>query len=332
MNAGDMMNIEGKTILISGGSGSWGQELTRQLLEQNPAQVRIFSRGEISQVAMERSFDDKRLKFVIGDVRDERATDAVMEGVDYVYHLAALKHVPICENYPEEAIKTNVIGTMNLIISAVRNKVKKFVDVSTDKAVAPVNLYGYTKGLGERLSIQANCHSLNTDFICIRGGNVLGTNGSVVPYIINQIKLGREIYITDPQMTRFFLTIQQAIKLLFEATDLGVGGETFVMNMPSFYLMELIEVLTEYYGHADIKEIGRREGEKVHEVLIAEGEVDRTRYVDENYFVIYPQVVTGRSYPLRDKADIPAYGFSSADNIKDKEYLKGLLKLGGWLT
>lgn len=332
MNVKDMMNIEGKIILISGGSGSWGQELTRQLLEKNPQQIRIFSRGEISQVAMERSFNDKRLKFIIGDVRDERAVDNVLEGVDYVYHLAALKHVPICENYPEEAIKTNVIGTMNLIVSAVRNKVKKFVDVSTDKAVAPINLYGYTKGLGERLSIQANCHTLNTDFICIRGGNVLGTNGSVVPYIINQIKLGKEIYITDPQMTRFFLTIGQAIKLLFEATDLGVGGETFVMNMPSFYLMELIDALTEFYGKANIKEIGRREGEKVHEVLISENEVDRTRYVDENYYVIYPQVVTGRSYPIRSKANIPAHGFSSADNIKDKDYLKGLLKLGGWLT
>lgn len=325
------MNINDKTIVITGGSGSWGQELTRQLLACNPKEIRIFSRGEISQVAMERSFNDKRLKFVIGDVRDEKAVDAVMRGVDYVYHLAALKHVPICENYPYEAIQTNIIGTKNAITAAIRNEVKTFVDVSTDKAVSPVNLYGYTKGIGERLSIQANCYSGDTDFICIRGGNVLGTNGSVVPYIINQIKQGREIYITDPAMTRFFLTIEQAIHLLFEATELGRGGETFVMNMPSFYIRDLIEVLTEFYGNTRIVEIGRREGEKVHEVLIAEGEVDRTYFVDENYYVIYPQVDTGRTYLGRDKAQLPAHGFSSDDNLKDKEYLKQLLRQGGWL-
>ena len=328
------MNIDGRHILITGGTGSWGQELTRQLLKHNPRQITIFSRGEIAQVSMERSFNDKRLKFVIGDVRDRDAVDRAMRDVDYVYHLAALKHVPICENYGEEAIKTNILGTINLTASAIKNGVKKLIDVSTDKAVAPVNMYGMTKGIGERLSIQANCLTSETDFICIRGGNVLGTNGSVVPYIINQIHAGREVLITDSDMTRFFLTLQQAIHLLFEATDLGMGGETFVMNMPSFYIRDLVDVLIEYYGTSEtkIKEIGKREGEKTHEVLIAEGEVDRAMVVDSNYYVIYPQVDTGRAYPGRMKASFPAHGFSSADNLKDKDYLRGLLKQGGWLN
>lgn len=327
MNAKAMTNTK---ILITGGSGSWGRELTRQLLLKNPKEVIIFSRGEINQVDMERGFNDKRLRFVIGDVRDEGAVDRVMRGVDYVYHLAALKHVPICENYPYEAIQTNIIGTKNLIVAAIRNGVKKFIDVSTDKAVAPVNLYGYTKGIGERLSIQANCLSAETDFICIRGGNVLGTNGSLVPYVINQIKTGRPVYLTDPTMTRFFLTLEQAIGLLFQATDLGRGGETFVMNMPSFYIKDLFEVLVDFYGQAEIIEIGKREGEKVHEVLISHDEADRTKYVNEDYFVIYPQVKTGREYPERPSAGIRE--FSSADNLKDKEYLVDLLKLGGWLN
>ena len=204
-----------KTILITGGTGSWGRELTKQLLEfYQPSKVIIFSRGEISQVDMLRKFNDKRLEFVIGDVRDKDAVDAVMRrGVDYVYHLAALKHVPICENQPQEAVQTNITGTKNLINSSILYGVKKFIDVSTDKAVSPINLYGYTKGVGERLSIQANCLTKDTEFICIRGGNVLGTNGSVVPYIIDQIKTG-EVFITDSRMTRFFLTLSQAINLL----------------------------------------------------------------------------------------------------------------------
>ena len=325
------MNIEGKTIFISGGTGSWGQELTRQLLKHNPGQITIFSRGEIAQVAMERTFNDSRIRFVIGDVRDYDAVAEAIQGAEYVYHLAALKHVPICENVPFEAIQTNILGTKNLINASLAGGVEKFIDVSTDKAVSPVNTYGFTKGMGERLSIQANCRSKYTDFICIRGGNVLGTNGSVVPYIIDQIKRG-EVYITDSQMTRFFLTLKQAIHLLFEATDLGVGGETFVMNMPSFYIKDLVEILVEHYGSGtQITEIGKREGEKTHEVLIAEGEVDRTRYVDGNYYVIYPEVKTGRIYPERLKAELPALGFSSAVNLKDKTYLRELLKQGGWL-
>lgn len=318
-------------ILITGGSGSWGRELTKQLLERNPAKITIFSRGEISQVDMERKFNNPVLDFVIGDVRDQDAVEKVMKGIDYVFHLAALKHVPICENLPYEAIQTNITGTRNLIDSAIRNKVKMFIDVSTDKAVNPVNLYGFTKGIGERLSIQANSRTSDTEFICVRGGNVLGTNGSVVPFIIQQIKTG-SVQITDHRMTRFFLTLPQAIGLLFQAVDMGIGGETFVMNMPSFYIKDLVEVLIDHYGKAEIIETGAREGEKIHEILISENEISRSEFVNDDYYVIHPQIKTGRTYKHYGNGHkIPDHGLMSTDNLRDKEFLKDLLRLGGWL-
>jgi len=326
------MNISGKTILITGGSGSWGRELTAQLLSRKPTKIIIYSRGEISQVAMQREFNNPVLEFVIGDVRDESAIDRVMRGIDYVFHLAALKHVPICENQPQEAIQTNIIGTKNVINAAINHRVKKFIDVSTDKAVNPINIYGFTKGIGERLSIQANSLTKDTDFICIRGGNVLGTNGSVVPYIINQIKTG-EVQITDKRMTRFFLTLSEAIGLLFQAVYMGIGGETYVMNMPSFYIKDLVDILIEnYHPGTKIKEIGAREGEKTHEILISEYEIYRTEFINEDYYVIYPQIKTGREYQHRDNGNlVPRHGLTSEDNIKNKDYLRELLIKGGWL-
>lgn len=333
-----------KTILLAGGSGSWGRELTKQLLEYNPKEIRIFSRGEISQVDMERTFSNDLVKYIIGDIRDEAAVEQAMRGVDYVFQLAALKHVPICENQPREAIKTNVIGMINLIDSAVRNKVKRFIDVSTDKAADPSNLYGNTKAVGEKLTIQANCLTKDTEFICIRGGNVLGTNGSLVPYVIEQIKTNNSVKVTSDKMTRFFLTLPEAISLLLFATQEGIGGETYVMNMPAFKIIDLIDVLIEFYGdeNTSLEHTGIREGEKIHEVLITEQECHRARIANENFFVIYPQIKTGRNYYHQWDADAhwdEATGLMnilhkpliSSDNIKDKQYLKKLLKRGGWL-
>ena len=337
--------FKNKIVLVTGGSGSWGNELTKQLLEEKPLyyvpkKIIIFSRGEISQVAMQRKFKDNRIEFVIGDVRDKEAVDRVFrQGVDYVFHLAALKHVPICENQPEEAIKTNIEGTINVIQAAIKYKVKKLIDVSTDKAVDPVNVYGMTKGVGERLVIQANCQTRDTDFICIRGGNVLGTNGSLVPHLINQIQTVNKITITDIDMTRFFLTLQKAIGLLFFATEEGQGGEIYVMNMPSFHIMDLAKILIEFYGNklTKIDIIGKREGEKLHEVLISKHEVFRTKYVNANYHVIYPQLNTGRNnFHIWDHIEFASLvslqsSFTSQDNLKDKEYLRELLKKGGFL-
>ena len=330
---------------IFGGSGSWGRELTKQLLLKDPKEIIVFSRGEISQVDMERSFCDSRIKYVIGDIRDKEAVDKVMSlKPDYVFQLAALKHVPICENQPREAIKTNIIGIENLIDSAIRYKVKKFIDVSTDKSVDSNCLYGMTKAIGEKLTIQANCITNDTEFICIRGGNVLGTNGSIVPYIIKQIKETNRVKVTHRDMTRFFLTLPQAIELLFYAVEQGVGGETYIMNMPSFRIMDLVEILISFYGFSDtqIEIIGIREGEKIHEVLISEHEGSRARIANKDFYVIYPQLKTGRSYYHQwddeahwDEAtglmNILNHGLTSKDNLKDKTYLTELLQLGGWL-
>jgi FlaA1/EpsC-like NDP-sugar epimerase len=333
-----------KIILISGGSGSWGRELTKQLLLKEPQQITIFSRGEISQVDMNRTFNNPIVEYVIGDIRDKEAVNLVVsQKPDYIFQLAALKHVPICENQPREAIKTNIIGTENLIDAAIRYKVKKFIDISTDKAADPSNLYGMTKGIGEKLTIQANCLTTDTEFICIRGGNVLGTNGSIVPYVIDQIKTCNKVRVTDDRMTRFFLTLPQAVSLIFYAVEKGIGGETYVMNMPSFYIIDLVEILVSFYGNADteIDIVGIREGEKLHEVLISEHEVSRTDYVNEDYYVIYPQLKTGRAYyhdwnqddKIWDgKGDTRLkHALTSKNNLKDKDYLTKLLRGGGWL-
>jgi FlaA1/EpsC-like NDP-sugar epimerase len=323
-----------KTILISGGSGSWGRELTKQLLAKEPREIIIFSRGEISQVDMERTFNNPLIRYVIGDVRDKEAIDRVMEGTDFVFQLAALKHVPICENQPREAIKTNILGTLNLIDSAIKHKVKKFIDVSTDKAADPSNLYGNTKAVGEKLTIQANCLTKDTDFICIRGGNVLGTNGSLVPYVIEQIRTTNRVKVTDERMTRFFLTLPEAIELLFKATAVGIGGETYIMNMPSFKIIDLVNLLVNFYGNSETKIdiTGIREGEKLHEVLVTEHEGARAQIINGDFMVIYPQINTGRKYKhLFDSQEFLNKPLTSQDNLKDIDFLKKLLQRGGWL-
>jgi len=327
------MMFEQKRIFCSGGTGSWGQELTKQLLKQNPEHVIIYSRCEENQVNMQREFADDRLKFVIGDVRDKEALYDAMYGVDYVFHAAALKHVPICENQVSEAIKTNIDGTRNIIDCSIKHKVKKFINISTDKVVDPANLYGLTKSIAEKLTIQANCQTKDTDFIITRTGNVLGSNGSIVPYVIDQIITKNEVKITDKNMVRFFLTLNQAIELLFFAIENGRGGEIFVRDIPAFYVLDLIELLIENYGDKNTKiEIsGIREGEKVNESLISEYEVKSMAVADYNlvpeYFKILPQLKTGRNYGLINGTKYDR--IISEDRIESKEILKQLLKEGG---
>jgi len=328
--------FENKIILIDGGSGSWGNELTEQLLQKHPKKIIIFSRGELAQVNMQRKFAGYPVEFVIGDIRDADAVDRLFHNskIDYVFHLAALKHVPVCENQPQEAIKTNILGTINLINSAIKYGVKKFIDVSTDKAVAATNLYGMTKSVGEKLTIQANNLTNDTDFVCIRGGNVLGSNGSVVPYFIEQIKTKNKVTITSNEMTRFFLTLSEAIGLLFQAVENSVGGETFVMNMPSFYIRDLAQVLIDFYGTntTTIEEIGVREGEKIHEILISEHESLKSYIYNENYYVILPSIKINKDYShVENDVRVSFREFSSADNIKDMDYLYKLLASGGFL-
>lgn len=328
--------FKNKSILITGGTGSWGQELTTQLLEQYPKKIIIFSRGELAQVNMWRKFSNDKLEFIIGDVRDADAVDRLFNNnhIDCVFHLAALKHVPVCENQPQEAIKTNVIGTTNLVNSAVRYKVKKFIDVSSDKAVSPTNLYGMTKSVGEKIVIQANNLSDSTDFVCIRGGNVLGSNGSVVPLFIDQIAKFNKVTLTSGSMTRYFLTLLEAISLLFKAAKNSVGGETYVMNMPSFYISDLASALIRHYGNKEttIEEVGIRPGEKMHEELISEHESSRSYVFNEDYYIIMPELKIDRDYEYVGDLDRVDFNrFSSTDNIKNDEYLTEMLDNGGFL-
>lgn len=320
-------------IFITGATGSWGQTLIRILLEEHDVkEIICFSRGELQQVLMQRKFKSDKLKFVIGDVRDYEAVRFASKGVDYIFHMAALKHVPICEEHPQEAIKTNITGTTNIVNAAIENNVKKVIDVSTDKAVEPLNLYGMTKAVGEKLIIQANALSNYTKFVCIRGGNVMGSNGSVIPFFIEQIKSGGPITITDLRMTRFFLTLEEAIRLLFKASIDSLGGETFVMNMPACYIKELAEVLMDKYGKVDIIETGSRPGEKLDEMLISQHDSALSYCYDNNYFVTLP--VKHNEELLVRYNNLPAFPypeFSSKTKIMDKKQIKEMLEKGNFI-
>jgi FlaA1/EpsC-like NDP-sugar epimerase len=329
--------FEGKRILITGGTGSWGNELTKQLLTFNPKEIVIYSRGEFAQVTMQRKFNDARLKFYIGDVRDLNAMTDACRNIDYIFHLAALKHVPICEVQPMEAIKTNTMGTENLIKAAIANNVEKVIDVSTDKAVCPINVYGMSKAIGEKLIINANNQDYNTKFMCIRGGNVLGTNGSVVPFFIDQIKRFNEVTITDKNMTRYFITLQEAINLLFTASSKSIGGETFVMQMPACKIVDLAQVLIDVYGNKETKmrEIGIRLGEKIHEVLISKHEAPNSYEYGQNYYLILPPFeVNGlrKHYDEMKLKPVTFEEYSSNTYLLGKTQIYEALKKGGFLN
>ncbi|MFC4779339.1 polysaccharide biosynthesis protein [Paenibacillus sp. GCM10023252] len=321
-------------ILVTGGTGSWGYELIRQLLPQNPKEIIVFSRNETSQVAMNRAFEDSRLSFCIGDIRDKEALMKACEGVDYVYHLAALKHVPVCEDQPYEALKTNVIGTQNVIEAAIANAVKRVIYISTDKAANPSNFYGMTKAIGEKLIVYANLLRSNTTFVCVRGGNVLGTNGSVIHLFLNQIKTKQQVRITDKGMTRFFLTLQDAIKLLFKASEESQGGEIFVMTMPTCKIVDLAEVLMESVGiQADMVETGIRPGEKIHEILLTDYESLSTVLYDEEYLVILPTLdIPGLRARYSTYPPVDFDSFSSAQSLMTKEEIRTMLHRGGFLS
>lgn len=327
--------FKNQVILVTGATGSWGHELVRQLLYFEPKEVRLFSRNEFAQVKMKRLFlNNSKLRFIIGDVRDYTSLVDACRNVDYVFHLAALKHVPICEDQPLEALKTNVTGTENIIRASIVQGVKKVIDVSSDKAVDPVNCYGLTKALGEKLVINANQLSENTRFVCIRGGNVLGTNGSVVPLFKSKILEQQNIPITSSQMTRFFLTISDAIQLLLTAALHSIGGEIFVMKMKSCKIIDLANVMVENLAKNKIvfEEIGIRPGEKVHEVLISEHEALNTYEYNKNYYVIlpaHPSPILQQQYNKLPKSTFKRYE-SSYDQMT-KEEIKSLLVQGGFL-
>ena len=286
--------LNNKKIFITGGTGSWGNELVSQLLKKyNPSEVVIFSRGEHKQVEMNAKFPaSKVIKYIIGDVRDKARMLEAMNGMDMVIHLAALKHVPVCENNTWESVLTNIIGTQNVIECAIANSIDTVVDISTDKAVDPFNHYGVTKACAEKMIINASFnYNTKTKFVCIRGGNVLGTNGSVIPLFKKQIIESNEITITDPEMTRYLMTTTEAIGLVFKAIERAQGGEIFVMRMDATKVETIANAMIELFGSKSTKKkiIGTRPGEKIDEVLVSRYESPFTRIISDKYYVILPQ-------------------------------------------
>lgn len=248
-----------KRILITGGAGTIGKELAKQLVDYNCAEIIIFSRNEVAQVEMKREFPS--LTYAIGDIRDKHAVKKTCKNIDVLYHLAAIKHVTTCENQPIEAVKTNILGTQNIIA----NYNKKLVFMSTDKAVNPSCVYGYTKAVAEKMAFLAGG-------VCIRSGNVWASSGSVVPYFISQIRLKNKITLTNGEMTRFFILRKDLVKFMLEVTESKPEGIYYPTDMRSFRMRDIAEELIEEYGNGDtqIIEIGARDGEKMHESICAE--------------------------------------------------------------
>ena len=286
------MDFKDKSLLITGGTGSFGNALTEYLLKQTEIRrVVIFSRDEYKQFLMRRKFSehDHRLRFFIGDIRDEQRIHRALDGIDYVVHAAAMKQVPACEYNPIEAIKTNINGATNLINAVLdAPSVKKVIALSTDKAVNPINLYGGTKLVSDKLFSAANSYrgSKECTFSLVRYGNVAGSRGSVIPFFKEQLDAGVEsLPLTDESMTRFWMTLDDSVNLVIKAFELSIKGETFVYKNPSFYITDLITAMGNGKGY---EVVGIREGEKLHECMVTSSD-SRTTYEYDDHYVIYPQ-------------------------------------------
>lgn len=281
------MDWKKKTVLVTGGTGSFGKEFIRILLEEEqPEKVIVFSRDELKQHEMRAAgFNHPNIRYFIGDVRDLERMKRAMDGVHVVVHAAALKQVPACEYNPMEAIKTNILGSSNVVEAALEAGVEKVMALSTDKAVSPVNLYGATKLAAEKLTVQSNAYSGDrpTRFSCVRYGNVVGSRGSVVPVFIQQRDSGK-VTVTDERMTRFWLSLEQGVRFVLRCIDQMQGGEVFVPKLPSTTLMDLVSAIA---PDAEVEVVGIRPGEKLHEVLVSEDEARSALELDD-MFVIQP--------------------------------------------
>ena len=319
-----------KKILISGGTGTWGQEFTRQILKESPEKIVIFSRNEAAQVAMKHKFCDTRLKFVLGDIRDFKAINEACEGIDYIFHTAALKHVTKCEEQPREAVKTNIYGAQNVIEAAIENEVDVCVNISTDKVCDSNCFYGKTKSIAEGFFTEANNQTMQTDFISVRSGNILGSAGSVIPIWINQIKQHNAISLTSEKMQRFFITVQNAVRYTIEAISLNNRGVVYVFRMPAFYISDLASVIIKKFGNKKTKviDIGKMKGERHIEWLVTSEEAERAEKC-KNFFIIHPIIdVRGSRRPEIFK---PVNAFSMKDAPEtDMKVLKGMLKQAGY--
>ncbi|KAF0135284.1 MAG: UDP-N-acetylglucosamine 4 6-dehydratase [Candidatus Saganbacteria bacterium] len=276
-----------KTILVTGGTGSFGKKFVAIVLKEfKPKKIIIFSRDELKQFEMAQQFaaHEEILRFFIGDVRDRERLNRAFHKVDYVVHAAALKQVPAMEYNPSEAVKTNIIGAMNIIDAAISSKVKAIIALSTDKACNPVNLYGATKLCSDKLFVAANSYSgdAETRFSVVRYGNVFGSRGSVVPFFKERAKQGGELPITDPRMTRFWITLEQGVRFVIKSFERMRGGEIFVPKIPSMKVIDLAKAIA---PGTKTKTIGIRPGEKVHEVMISSDDAKKTKELDDCYVI-----------------------------------------------
>ena len=326
--------LKDKTILITGGTGSFGKCFTRYVLTHyEPKKVIIYSRDEFKQWMMAEEFKEfaEKLRFFIGDVRDGERLRRACEGVDYIIHAAALKQVPACEYNPNEAIKTNIHGAMNVIDAALDSGVHKVVALSTDKAVNPVNLYGGTKLVSDKLFVAANAYAgvKDINFSIVRYGNVAGSRGSVIPLFHKLIKEGaKELPITDVRMTRFWISLTQGVELVIKAVAESTGGETFISKIPSFKITDLAESML---PGCSIRETGIRPGEKLHEIMVTT-EDSFTTYEYDRHFIVYPQMTwNNRQQPdLSGRKVEEGFSYSSGTNtewlsVEDiRELLKGV--------
>jgi UDP-N-acetylglucosamine 4,6-dehydratase len=323
-----MMDWTNKVVLVTGGTGSFGKKFVKIMLESfGPKKIIIFSRDELKQHEMQsRGLDQASLRYFIGDVRDRERLLRAMHGVDIVVHGAALKQVPACEYNPMEAVKTNIVGTSNVVEAALDAGVQKVMALSTDKAVNPVNLYGATKLAAEKLTVQSNSYAAGTGtrYSCVRYGNVVGSRGSVVPVFLKQRESGK-LTITDDRMTRFWLSLEQGVRFVIECIERMHGGEVFVPKIPSMKVLDLARALA---PDASIHTIGIRPGEKLHEVLISEDEARNTVENQSMYVVKPPQTLWERALHYEGKPLPEGFRYSSDSNSRwlDVPGIKALIE------
>lgn len=305
--------LENKTVLVTGGTGSFGKKFIKRILQDDVKKVIVFSRDELKQYEMAQEFTDDRMRFFIGDVRDPERLHRAFDGVDVVIHAAAMKHVEACEYNPFEAVKTNIHGAQNVIEAAIDRGVEKVIALSTDKAASPVNLYGATKLASDKLFVAANSYvgDKPTKFSVVRYGNVVGSRGSVVPFF-QKIKETGRLPVTDPRMTRFWITLEQGVQFVLDSLIRMHGGEIFVPKIPSMNIMDLAKAIG---PECEIDIVGIRPGEKLHEAMIMEDDARHTREFD-SYYVIQPEFPWWGKNKDEGKALPDGFSYTSDGNVE----------------
>lgn len=325
--------FKNKTLLITGGTGSFGNAVLKRFLDSDINEIRIFSRDEKKQHDMRISFQNPKLKFYIGDVRDYDSIYYALKGVDYVFHAAALKQVPSCEFYPIEAVKTNILGTENVLNAAISNNVKRVICLSTDKAVYPINAMGVSKAMMEKLMVAKSRTSGNTVLVGTRYGNVMGSRGSVIPLFHQQIINGESVTVTDPKMTRFMMTLDDAVELVIYAFQNGKTGDIFVQKSPASTIEELADAMKKIYdSQIPVHVIGTRHGEKVYESLLGREELfaaedlgDYYRISADNRDLNYNKYF---SEGASDPSELTEYNSHNTRRLTSDELISLLNKIG----